>query len=76
MLKTRTLAFISVTTGIISILCLLLVMKALQDIYYGQDPSLVLEWNIVRVGLPFFIVFHILSLAGTINMLRKWGSRP
>lgn len=75
MLKTRTLAFISVTTGILSIICLLLVMKALQEIYYGTEPSLTAEWNMVRVGLPVFLFFHVLSLAGILNLLRTWRKR-
>lgn len=74
MLRTRTLAFISIFTGILSIICLLIVMAALQDIYYGKEPSLIEEWQIVRIGLPVFLVFHILSLVGIFKLLGSWGN--
>ncbi len=73
MLRTRTMAFFSIITGTLSMLCLLLVMTALQDIYYGIEPSLTREWTTVKIGLPILLLFHFVSLAGTINMLRKRG---
>jgi hypothetical protein len=73
MLRTRTLAVISLITGALSMLCLLLVMAALQDIYYGIEHSLTAEWTTVKIGLPLLLFFHFISLAGTINMLRKRG---
>jgi hypothetical protein len=75
MLRTRTLAFVSIITGILSMSCLLLVMASLQNMYYGIEPSLPTKWTTVKTGLPILLFFHFISLAGAISRLRKLSKK-
>lgn len=73
MKKHRLIATTSIIVASFSLLSMLFVMLALQDIYHGNEPSLISEWNVVRIGFLVFAIFHIFSLISNISLLRING---
>ncbi|MDD4957611.1 MAG: hypothetical protein PHH49_07920 [Candidatus Omnitrophica bacterium] len=43
----------------LSVISLLLVMAALQDIFHNDEPSLDGEWLVVRYGVLCVLFFHV-----------------
>lgn len=72
MQKTQSLAFFSVATGILAVICLFLIAAALHDIMLAIEPSLSSEWYVVKVGFPIFVVLQVLSIYGIFKMLKNW----
>lgn len=72
MQKTQSMAFFSMITGILAILCLCLIAIALRDILLAMEPSISTGWHIVKIGVPAFIVLQILSIGGLFRMLKVW----
>jgi hypothetical protein len=70
MKRIRATAFVSVVIGVISFACLILAMLALVDIYHGREPSLLAEWNMVRIGFIVFWIFHVLSILCIVYILK------
>ena len=44
-----------------SVIALVLMFLALQDIYH-QEADLRLEWNMVRVAIPILAAFHVAAV--------------
>ena len=57
----RTACRVSLWLGVLSVLAILAVHLALQDIYHGE-VDLSLEWNVLRVSFLIIITFHVFAL--------------
>ena len=55
----RTWAKITFALALLSGVCVWFSMLALHDIYLGDEPSLALEWQMVRVAYLVFISFLV-----------------
>ena len=60
----------SVTLGVITLICLIFSALALTDIYHSNEPDLNMEWNIVRISFLISLMFVAISLI-TILRIRK-----
>lgn len=70
MQNSQSLAFFTVVTGILAVVCLCLIASALHDILRAMEPSLSSEWNVIKMGVPAFIVLQLAFLIGIFKLLQ------
>jgi uncharacterized protein YhhL (DUF1145 family) len=63
-------ALISIVLGILSVLAMGLALLALTDVVHVHEPSLFTKWNVLRICIAVFGVFHLSALATFVALFR------
>ena len=69
MRKLEKSAWLTLGTGIVSVLAIVLCHLALTDIWHGET-AVELEWKVVQVGFAVIVAFHGLALLTAVLAVR------
>ena len=72
-MNSKTLIRMSLALCVIAIIGYLFSVLSLLDIYQNIEPDLTLEWNVVRAGFLFFLMYFVISGITILKMKKSSG---